>query len=45
MFEKNPHIGVCLNISKGGELMDYKLNLEVLEARIAPVGISMGGEG
>jgi hypothetical protein len=24
--------------------MDYKLNLEVLEARIAPLGISLGGQ-
>jgi len=31
--------------SKGGECMaDYKLTVEVLEARIAPVGMSMGGQ-
>jgi hypothetical protein len=31
--------------SKGGECMaDYTLTVEVLEARIAPVGVSMGGQ-
>ncbi len=40
-----PHTGVRLTNGKGGELMDYKLNLEVLEARIAPLNISLGGEG
>jgi hypothetical protein len=25
--------------------MDYKLSLEILEARIAPIGLSQGGQG
>ena len=30
---------------KGGECMaDYTLTVEVLEVRIAPVGVSMGGQ-
>jgi hypothetical protein len=34
-----------LNTHKGGDRMaDYKLTVEVLEVRIAPVGLSQGGQ-
>ena len=34
-----------LNTYKGGDRMaDYKLTVEVLEARIAPIGLSQGGQ-
>jgi hypothetical protein len=33
-----------MNIWKEVTQMDYKLTIEVLEARIAPVGISQGGQ-